>query len=88
MKLLTKLLLSIKLLKLLQYLQLNSYLNDSMKIIERILQNIDNMKDFENMRINMVQISVYKEKCFLLAFSRDSKKVPLNIAYSRRKVHL
>ena len=69
MKLLTKLLLSIKLLKLLQYLQLNSYLNDSMKIIERILQNIDNMKDFENMRINMVQISVYKENCFLLAFS-------------------
>ena len=69
MKLLTKLLLSIKLLKLLQHLQLNSYLNDSMKIIERILQNIDNMKDFENMRINMVQISVYKEKCFLLAFS-------------------
>lgn len=69
MKLLTKLLLSIKLLKVLQYLQLNSYFNDSMKIIERILENIDNMKDFENMRINMVQISVYKEKCFLLAFS-------------------
>ena len=69
MKLLTKLLLSIKLLKVLQYLQLNSYFNDSMKIIERILEYIDNMKDFENMRINMVQISVYKEKCFLLAFS-------------------